>query len=192
MRYLLTSLFGIIVWAYATITLHSRDLSQWFVGKLPLSSAPISTGQLVLNYLTLSPVKTIATLEVTTDHALIDEYFEDYKILEFDTPLELDKLISQMSIQGRVQVKAIYGYTANQIGDYTDPIRRWEPSLLYYEIVENNIEQVVAGLWVSSNTLVKRVVNVVLQGIHTKLKSEFATNKDYLEQAKQNALKKFR
>lgn len=191
-KYLFVLVCGLLVWVYATLTFRSWSISQWFASRLITSQTPMSTGQLILHYLTVSPVKNIATLEVTTDHALVDEYFEDYKILEFDTPLELDKFISQMSIEGRVKVKAIYGYTADQIGTSTDPIGRWEPVLLYYEIVENNINQVVAGLWISPNTLVKRVVNVVLQGIHTKLKAEFATNKEYIKQAKDNAFKRFK
>jgi hypothetical protein len=34
---------------------------------------------------------------------------------------------------------------------------------LYYEVIENNIADVAAGIGISSNALVKRVVNVVLQ-----------------------------
>jgi hypothetical protein len=59
---------------------------------------PIHTGQLVLDYLKVSPVKKIATLEVLTEHILVDDYFEDYKVLDFDTPEQLDRFISQMNI----------------------------------------------------------------------------------------------
>lgn len=192
MRTIVIFCLGIICWFFGAIKLHFLDIHEFFANQTIVSQQPVSTGSLILRYLAITPVKNIATLEVVTDHTLVDEYFQDYKLWDFDIPLELDKLISQMSVNGKVKVRAIYGYTATQIGQHTDPVKRWEPQLLYYEIIENNIEQVVAWLGISSNTLVKRVVNIVLQGVHTKLKSEFATNTTYLNQAKQHALDVFK
>jgi len=84
----------------------------------------MSTGQIILSYLKISPVKNIATLEVLTEHSLIDDYFENYKVLDFDTPEELDRFISQMTISGKVKVKAIYGYTSDQIAQLQNPEQR--------------------------------------------------------------------
>jgi hypothetical protein len=61
---------------------------------------------------------------VFTEHSLIDDYFEDYRVLDFDTPEELDRLISQMTISGKVKVKAIYGYTSDQIAQFESPSLR--------------------------------------------------------------------
>jgi hypothetical protein len=149
------------------------------------------TWSIVLDYLQVSPVKKIATLEVLTEHTLQDDYFQNYKIIDYDVPENIDRLISQIKIEGKVKVNAVYGYTADQVGVLTDPKLWWEPKLLYYEIVSNNIDQVIAGFGVTNNALVKRVVNVALAWIHDNLKSQFASNTWYLLQAKENALCKF-
>lgn len=192
MKYWITLIIWIalgIIWA---IKLHYLDIDQFLQQTIITKTEPISTGQIILEYLKITPVKNVATLEVFTEHSLIDDYFEDYRVLDFDTPEELDRLISQMTISGKVKVKAIYGYTSEQIAQFESPSLRWEPKLLYYEIIENNIADVAAGIGISSNALVKRVVNVVLQWIHTKLREEFAWNKEYISQAKQNAIEKFK
>lgn len=192
MRYIITLILWIIIWLYSATQLHYFDLGAFVKQTVVTKTEPISTGQIILEYLKISPVKNIATLEVLTEHSLIDDYFEDYKVLDFDTPEELDRLISQMTISGKVKVKAIYGYTSEQIAQFQNPEQRWEPKLLYYEIIENNISDVAAGIGISNNALVKRVVNVVLQWIHTKLREEFAWNKQYIQQAKESAIQKFK
>lgn len=192
MKNIITLIVWIIIWFYWAVQLHYFDLHSFIKQTIVTKTEPMSTGQIILEYLKITPVKNVATLEVLTEHSLIDDYFEDYKVLDFDTPEELDRLISQMTISGKVTVKAIYGYTSDQIALLQDPEQRWEPKLLYYEIIENNIADVAAGIGISSNALVKRVVNVVLQWIHTKLREEFANNTEYKWKAKQNAIQKFK
>jgi hypothetical protein len=190
MKYFLVALLFLILGFVGASRYQNFDLSSWIVGNFR-EVRPNQSGSVVLDFLAVSPVKKIATLEVESEHTLVDDYFDDYKILDFDTPAELDKFLSQINILGKVKVRAIYGYTADQIGTLEDVQNRGNPQLLYYEIIDNNIEQVVVGLGISSNTVVERVVNVVLAGIHDDLKTEYANNSGYILQAKQNALCKF-
>lgn len=191
MKYFIILIVWIAAGLFGALKLHYLDLNQFMRNTIITETEPIHTGQLVLDYLKVSPVKKIATLEVLTEHILVDDYFEDYKVLDFDTPEQLDRFISQMNITWRVKVNAVYGYTADQIAQLQDPIQWWEAKLLYYEVIENNISEVAAGIGISNNALVKRVVNVVLQGIHNNLRKEFESNKEYLEKAKQNAIERF-
>ncbi|HMY80326.1 MAG TPA: hypothetical protein PLW93_00965 [Candidatus Absconditabacterales bacterium] len=191
MKYLLIFLIGLVLGFVGAVKLHYLDLGSLVGSRIVTDTKPVNTGSIIQQFLEITPVKKIATLEVMTEHTLIDDYFQDFKILDFDTPQELDRLISQMTVSGKVKVNAIYGYTADQIQNSTEPSQRGEPKLLYYEIIQNNIDEVVVGLGITSNTMVKRVVNIVLQGIHDTLRKEFATNKTYMEQAKQNAIQKF-
>ena len=188
MKYFLVALIFLILGFVGASRYQNFDLSEWIAGNFR-EVRPHQSGSVVLDFLAISPVKKIATLEVESEHTLVDDYFDDYRI--FDTPAELDKFLSQIKIMGKVKVRAIYGYTADQIGTLENVQNRGNPQLLYYEIIDNNIEQVIVGLGISSNTVVKRVVNVVLAGIHDDLKKEYANNSGYIFQAKQNALCKF-
>ena len=190
MKYLLVGILGVIFGFIAAIKYQEVDLADWIADGFREVKG-VQSGSVVLDFLAVTPVKKIATLEVESEHTLVDDYFDDYKILDFDTPAELDRFLSQINILGKVKVRAIYGYTADQIGTLQNAQNRGEPQLLYYEIIDNNIEQVVVGLGISSNTVVKRVVNVVLAGIHDDLKKEYASNSGYILQAKQNAVCKF-
>lgn len=192
MKYCIALIIWFIIGIVWVIKLRYLDVSDYFKNTIVTETKAVNTGQLILDYLKLSPVKKIATYEVETEHSLIDDYFEDYKVLDFDTPEELDRLISQMTIAGKIKVKAVYGYTEEQIQTITNPELWWDAQLLYYEIVENNISEVAAGIGISNNALVKRVVNVVLQWIHTKLRDEFANNAEYTMKATQNAIEKFK
>lgn len=190
MKYILTLLLWMILGWYVLVRMQHFDVSNWLTDKV-ISVQKQGTGVLVLAYLKISPVKKVTTLEVSTTHTLVDDYFQDFKVLDMDTPETLDRMLSQIVIQWRVKVNAVYGYTDEQIGSFIDPAQWWEAQLLYYEIKENNIEKVVVWLGIGNNALVKRVVNVVLQWIHDKLRTQFATNPEYLQKAKENALCKF-
>lgn len=94
-------------------------------------------------FLDISPVKNLATLQVKQRVQVSDAYFQDYEIYGYDTPQELDRLWSEISLAGRADINVVYGYDATTIQDYKNPNSRGQPKLLYYEVLDNSIDKVV-------------------------------------------------
>jgi hypothetical protein len=139
------------------------------------------------DFLEVSPVKHIATLQVKQRVQVTDTYFKDHSLYGYDIPQEIDRLWSEISINGRADIHVIYGYDARFIQDYQHPENRGRAKLLYYEVLDTNIEEVVTGFGVTNQETVQRVVHSVLNGLHEQLRQEFALNTWYIQQAVKNA-----
>lgn len=139
------------------------------------------------DFLEISPVKNIATLQVKQRVEVNDSYFKDYSLYGYDTPQELDRLWSEITLHGWAEVNVVYGYDARFIEDFKNPSNRGKAKLLYYEVLNTNIEEVVTGFGVTNQETVRRVVNSVLNGFHEQLRKDFASNTGYLLQAEKNA-----
>lgn len=139
------------------------------------------------DFLEISPVKNIATLQVKQRVEVSDDYFQDYQVYGYDTPAELDRLWSEIKISGRADVNIVYGYDARFIQDYKNPESRGKAKLLYYEVLDTNIEEVITGFGVTNQATVQRVVNSVLNGLHEQLRKDFALNSGYVLEAEKNA-----
>ncbi|MEY3197945.1 MAG: hypothetical protein RL023_792 [Candidatus Parcubacteria bacterium] len=97
------------------------------------------------DFLEISPVKNIASLQVKQRVEVSDDYFQDYELYGYDTPQEIDRLWSEIRIHGWADVNVVYGYDARFIQDYQNPDNRGKAKLLYYEVLDTNIEEVVTG-----------------------------------------------